>query len=107
LAQLRFQPHQETDMAQLIVLYKKPADTAAFDAYYAATHAPLAKKIPGLRRYDISTGPVSTPGGASAYHLVAALTFDDLAALQAGLGSRKARPRRATWATSPRRVSSC
>lgn len=74
-------------MAQLIVLYKKPADAAAFDAYYTSTHVPLAKKIPGLRRYDISAGPVTTPGGPSAYHLVAVLTFDSLAALQAALGS--------------------
>jgi len=51
-------------MAKLIVLYKKPADTAAFDAYYKATHAPLAKKIPGLRGYEISEGAVNTPQGA-------------------------------------------
>lgn len=73
--------------ASLVVLYKQPADPAAFDAYYAATHAPLAKKIPGLRGYEISTGPVATPAGPSAYHLVAMLQFDSLDALRQGLGS--------------------
>ncbi len=74
-------------MATLLVLYKTPADTAAFDKYYAATHIPLAKRIPGLRSYRVSRGTVGTPAGASNFHLVATLTFDSLAALQAGLGS--------------------
>jgi uncharacterized protein (TIGR02118 family) len=74
-------------MAKLIALYKKPADAAAFDAYYASTHVPLAKKIPGLRRYEVSSGPVASPQGDSAYHLAAILEFDSLAAIQAGLGT--------------------
>ena len=73
-------------MAKLLVLYKTPTDAAAFDKYYAETHIPLAKKIPGLRGYEISRGPVASPAGASGVHLVATLTFDSLSALQAGLG---------------------
>jgi uncharacterized protein (TIGR02118 family) len=74
-------------MAQLVALYKTPKDTAAFDKYYVDTHAPLAKKIPGLKRYEISQGPVASPAGASGIHLVAILTFESLAAIQSGLGS--------------------
>jgi uncharacterized protein (TIGR02118 family) len=74
-------------MAQLVVLYKKPADAKAFDTHYATTHIPLAKKVPGLRHYHVSTGPVGSPQGESPYHLVAVLEFDSLAAIQAGLGS--------------------
>lgn len=74
-------------MAKLVVLYKKPSDPAAFDAHYASTHAPLAKKIPGLKRYEISTGPVTTPAGDSPWHLVAVLDFDSADALRAGLAS--------------------
>jgi uncharacterized protein (TIGR02118 family) len=74
-------------MAKLLVLYKKPADAAAFDKYYVAVHAPLAKKIPGLRRYEVSAGAVHLAGGESPYHLIATLAFDSLAALQAGLGT--------------------
>jgi uncharacterized protein (TIGR02118 family) len=77
-------------MAQLVVMYKTPNDTAAFDKYYAETHIPIAKKLPGLRKYEISQGPVATPAGPSGYHLVALLHFDNLAALaaiQAGFGS--------------------
>ena len=74
-------------MAQLLVLYKTPRDAAAFDKYYADKHAPLAKKIPGLRKYEVSKGPVVTPAGPSGYHLVATLTFDSLAAIQSAFAS--------------------
>jgi uncharacterized protein (TIGR02118 family) len=74
-------------MAKLLVLYKKPADPAKFDAHYFAVHAPLAKKIPGLRGYGVSSGAVAVPRGESPYHLVAELVFDSMDALQAGLGS--------------------
>ncbi|MFT3792981.1 MAG: EthD family reductase [Rudaea sp.] len=74
-------------MAQLIALYNKPTDVAAFDAHYAGTHIPLAKKIPGLRRCQISTGAIDTPAGAAAYHLVAILDFDSKQAVLDGLAS--------------------
>jgi uncharacterized protein (TIGR02118 family) len=78
---------EQSKMAQLVVMYKTPKDTAAFDKYYSDRHIPIAKKIPGLRQYEISQGPVATPAGPSGYHLVALLEFDDLAAIQAAFGS--------------------
>jgi len=36
---------------------------------------PLAKKIPGLKKYDISTGEVRAPAGPSGIHLVATQYF--------------------------------
>ena len=74
-------------MARLLVLYKTPTDPAAFDRYYAETHVPIAKRIPGLRKYDISKGPLVTPAGSSDYYLVANLEFDDMAAIQSALAS--------------------
>ncbi len=74
-------------MAQMIVLYRTPKDTAAFDKDYAAIHIPLAKKIPGLRKYEVSHGPVATPFGPSAYHLVATLHFDSMQAMQSAFAS--------------------
>lgn len=72
-------------MAKLVVLYKKPADKDAFDSYYLSKHVPIAKRIPGLRSYEISTGPVASPAGDSPFHLVALLGFDSLAAIQQGM----------------------
>lgn len=69
-------------MARLVVIYKTPKDPAAFDAYYRASHVPLAKKIPGLRRYEVSEGAVGSPVGASGVHLVATLHFDSVQAIQ-------------------------
>ena len=74
-------------MARLVVLYKTPKDPAAFDAYYFKSHVPLAKKLPGLRRYEVSRGAVASPAGPSGIHLVATLHFDDLAAVGAAFAS--------------------
>ena len=74
-------------MAKLIVLYKKPADAAAFDAYYFGKHVPLAKTIPGLRAYEVNAGPIGTPQGPSALHLIATLTFDSMEAIGAAFAS--------------------
>jgi uncharacterized protein (TIGR02118 family) len=74
-------------MAELVVIYKTPKDAAAFDKHYAETHIPLAKKIPGLRKYQISNGSVASPAGPSDAYLIAILTFDSAAAIQAAFGS--------------------
>jgi uncharacterized protein (TIGR02118 family) len=74
-------------MARLVVLYKTPKDAGAFDAYYFNTHVPIAKRIPGLRKYEVSKGPVATPTGPSGLHLVATLHFDDFAAIQKAFAS--------------------
>jgi len=74
-------------MARLLAMYKTPKDATAFDKYYFETHVPIAKKIPGLRKYEVSQGPVVTPAGPSGFHLIAILHFDDLGAIQAAFAS--------------------
>jgi uncharacterized protein (TIGR02118 family) len=74
-------------MARLVVMYKEPKDVDAFDKYYFEKHLLIAKKIPGLRKYEVSQGPVVTPVGPSGFHLVATLHFDDLAAIQSAFAS--------------------
>ena len=72
---------------QMTVLYHHPEDTAAFDAYYESTHAPLAATLPGLQSYDVLR-PVPNPGEARpAYHLMASLTFADETAFGAAMTS--------------------
>ena len=81
-------PDQEgITMGRLVVLYKTPKDAAAFDKHYFETHVPLAKRIPGLRKYEVSQGPVVTPAGLSGFHLIATLHFDDIAAIQRAFAS--------------------
>ena len=74
-------------MAKLVVMYNKPTDAAAFDSYYFSKHIPLAKTIPGLRAYEVNSGPVNTPAGPSSFHLVATLSFDSMAAIGAAFAS--------------------
>lgn len=75
-------------MAKVFAMYKHPVDAAAFDSYYYRLHVPLAKKIPGLKAYEVTRGPISSIGGGAApYHLIATLTFDSLAAIQSALAT--------------------
>ncbi len=86
-------------MARLVVMYGMPKDVAAFDQYYFASHVPIAKKIPGLRRYEVSSGVVATPAGPSTTYLVAILHFDDLAAIQHAFASPEGQAAAADVAT--------
>jgi len=75
-------------MAKVYAMYKHPVDAAAFDRYHYGVHAPLAKTIPGLEAYEVTRGTISSVGGGSApYHLIAALTFSSLVAIDAALVS--------------------
>ena len=91
-------------MARLVVIYKTPSDAAAFDKHYFGTHVPLAKKIPGLRKYELSQGPVATQSGPSDFHLVATLHFDDMTAIQKAFASAEGQAAAAdvqTFTTDP------
>jgi uncharacterized protein (TIGR02118 family) len=78
---------EETQMFQLTVLYGQPQDPAAFDQYYQETHAPLARKIPGVKGYTANK-PVSTnPREQSPYYLIAELYFDSAQTMQAAFAS--------------------
>jgi uncharacterized protein (TIGR02118 family) len=89
-------------MAQVLVLYKTPKDPTAFEKHYAETHIPLAKKMPGLRKFQVSRGSVATPAGPSGIHLVAILSFDNMAAVQSAFGSAEGK---ATAADVPKFAS--
>jgi uncharacterized protein (TIGR02118 family) len=71
----------------MLVVYQTPKDAAAFNNHYFGTHVPLAKKIPGLRHYEVSQGPIMTPAGPSDFHLVATLHFDDMTAIENAFSS--------------------
>ena len=74
-------------MARLMVLYRTPKDAAAFDKYYFETHVPIAQKLPGLKKYEVSQGTVGSPAGDSGVHRIAILHFEDMAAIQAAFAS--------------------
>jgi uncharacterized protein (TIGR02118 family) len=74
-------------MVKAVVLYGPPEDPDAFERYYADTHTALAKAMPGLQRFEAARGFATPDGRATPYQRIAELTFEDMDALQAGLGS--------------------
>ena len=68
-------------MVRFLAVYDKPDDPAAFDRHYREVHIPLAKQLPGLRRYTISREPAATRD-REAYYLIAELDWDDMTALR-------------------------
>jgi uncharacterized protein (TIGR02118 family) len=71
----------------MVVIYRTPKDVAAFDRHYFEIHVPLAKKLPGLRKYEVSEGPIAVQAGGAPVHLVATLHFDNLAAIRQAFAS--------------------
>jgi uncharacterized protein (TIGR02118 family) len=70
-------------MAKMIVIYNTPKDVEAFDRHYFGTHVPLAKKLKGLIKYEVSEGPVIGFGGVADTHRIGILQFESLADIQA------------------------
>jgi len=81
------QQDRNTTMAKMLVIYKTPADPEAFDRHYFEVHVPLAKKLPGLRRYDISRRPIIKRSAGEMPYLVGTLYFDSLADMQSAFAT--------------------
>ncbi len=71
----------------VLALYGTPEDPAAFDAYYEANHVPIARALPGLRQFEVSSGRVLSPDGSVAHHQIALLQFDSLDAARQAFAS--------------------
>jgi len=73
-------------MPRLIALYDLPEDPDAFDAHYRDVHSPIVARYPNLREVRL-TSPVGVAGRPAPYHLMAEMTFDTAADLEAALMS--------------------
>lgn len=75
-------------MVKLIGMLKRPDHVAVeeFHRWWLEQHAPLAKKLPGLRRYVISLAKAGFFGEPT-YDGVAELWFDDEEALKKAFAS--------------------
>src|ERR1700704_2763030 len=74
-------------MAKIYALYREPTDAAAFERYYFDKHVPLAKAVPGLRAYEVTRRPLTAVAGPAPYYMIAVLSFDSRAAIDAALVS--------------------
>jgi len=74
-------------MVKLIVQYGHPEDTEAFESYYSETHLPIAAKIQGINKVEV-TKFIGTPdGGKPSQYRMAELYFDSIEELQKQMGS--------------------
>ncbi|HUL43513.1 MAG TPA: EthD family reductase [Bacteroidota bacterium] len=73
-------------MVKIIALYRNPSDAETFDKHYFDIHIPLVKKVPGLRKVEV-TRITGAPIGESKFHLMAEMYFDSVDAMNAGNAS--------------------
>ena len=78
-------------MYKLIAMYRKPADTAAFDKHYAEVHTPIVKSIPGLAGLVLNRCTPPPWGGDSPLYLIAEMHFADEATFKAAMASTENR----------------
>ena len=74
-------------MAKLFAIYQQPKDPAAFDEHYFNKHVPLAKKIPGLKGYEVTRGDVIGMTGKHGVYVVAILEYASMEAVGAAMAS--------------------
>jgi uncharacterized protein (TIGR02118 family) len=86
--------------ATFLVVYSTPSDPEAFDRHYREVHVPLAKALPGLRRYTLARQP-QTVRGSDGY-LVATLEWDSIDELRAAFSSPEGRAAAADMASLTR-----
>ncbi|WP_330461080.1 EthD family reductase [Streptomyces sp. NBC_00820] len=72
--------------ARFMALYDTPANPTAFDRHYHDVHIPLARQLPGLRRYTLGRDVAAVRGGEP-YYLVAELEWDTPEELRAAFAS--------------------
>lgn len=75
---------------RFLALYERPADPEAFDRHYREVHIPLARRLPGLRRYVVGRDLAAVRGGAPCY-LAAELEWDSMEELRAAFASPEGR----------------
>jgi uncharacterized protein (TIGR02118 family) len=69
-------------MAKMTVIYQEPTDKEFFDRHYFEVHVPLAKQLPGLKKYEINNGTVISTTGDPEPYLVANLYFESMEAMK-------------------------
>jgi uncharacterized protein (TIGR02118 family) len=79
----------QMDLARMMVVYRTPEDVEDFSRHYFETHVPLVKRLPGLRKYEVSHGPIICPADSFDAYMIATLHFDDMAALRNALASEE------------------
>lgn len=71
----------------MLILYKAPKDKKAFEEHYFNVHIPLAKKLPGLIKYEVNKSAVTMPYNDSDIYFIGSLYFENMEVLQEAFNS--------------------
>jgi hypothetical protein len=93
-------------MVRFSVVYQEPEDPTAFDRHYRKMHIPLARKLPGLRRYTISRDVAPIRGVILTTTLYRSSTGTTCRPSSGRFRRRKGVRRRMMWRTSRPRARS-
>jgi len=74
-------------MVKMLVIYKTPKDIEAFEKHYWNVHIPLAKNLPGLKKYEVTRSPITVVSGDKNTYLIATLYFDSMGAIKEAFAS--------------------
>ncbi len=74
-------------MIKLTVLFNHPTNPQEFERYYADTHLPIAGKMKGFSRLELTRFGPGPDGGRAAYYRMAELYFPSQTQMQMTLGS--------------------
>jgi uncharacterized protein (TIGR02118 family) len=74
-------------VVKLTVLYGQPQDPGAFDRHYKQVHAPLTKKLAGLKGYTTDKPMAINPQEKSPYYMIASLYWENMQAFQEAIQS--------------------
>jgi uncharacterized protein (TIGR02118 family) len=71
----------------MVVIYRTPKDPKAFENHYFNVRVPLAKRLPGLKKYETSKGPILGMAGAVDPYFIATLHFESLNAIKSAFAT--------------------
>ncbi|MBI2502995.1 MAG: EthD family reductase [Candidatus Latescibacteria bacterium] len=74
-------------MMKVTVLYGHPASPEAFEQYYSGTHLPIAAKMKGVARIELTKFTAGPGGTKPAFYRMAELYFATQAQMEQTLGS--------------------
>jgi uncharacterized protein (TIGR02118 family) len=75
--------------ARFVAMYETPADPETFDRHYHQVHIPLARRLPGLRRYTVGRDVTAVRGAP--YYMLVELEWDTLDELHTAFASPEGR----------------
>ncbi|MEO7048679.1 MAG: EthD family reductase [Ferruginibacter sp.] len=74
-------------MIKLTVLYGQPTEPTSFEKYYSETHLPIAAKVQGISKLELTKMLPNPDGSAGAYYRTADLYFANPEEMQKTLQS--------------------